>query len=123
MQYLTNIILLMGQPEGGESNPLISFLPFILIIVVIYFFMIRPQAKKAKDQKKFRENIQKGDKVVTIGGLHGKVLEVDDNTFVVDIGSNQKVTLEKSAVSMESTQGSQSADQNKEVASNEGGNK
>ncbi|PSR06481.1 MAG: preprotein translocase subunit YajC, partial [Bacteroidetes bacterium SW_10_40_5] len=98
-------------------------LPFILIIVVIYFFMIRPQAKKAKEQKKFRENIQKGDKVVTIGGLHGKVLEVDDNTFVVDIGSNQKVTLEKSAVSMESTQGSQSADQNKEVASNEGGNK
>ncbi len=123
MQYLTNIILLMGQPEGGESNPLLSFLPFILIIVVIYFFMIRPQAKKAKEQKKFRENIQKGDKVVTIGGLHGKVLEVEDNTFVVDIGSNQKVTLEKSAVSMESTQGSQSADQNKEVASNEGGNK
>lgn len=99
------LLLFMSQPQGGQeqSNPWVSFLPFILIIVVIYFFMIRPQARKAKEQKKFKEQIQKGDKVVTIGGIHAKVLETKQNAFVLDIGNNQKITVDKGAISMDST--------------------
>jgi len=104
MIELNNLLLMAPQGGGGESgNPLISFLPFILIIVVIYFFMIRPQQKKVKDQKKFREELKRGDKVVTIGGIHGKIIEIQEGTFTVDTGHG-KLTIDKSAVSMESTQ-------------------
>lgn len=93
----------MTPPQGeGDQNPLISFLPFILIIVVIYFFMIRPQSKKAKEQKKFREEIEKGDRVVTIGGIHGKIVETHEHQFTIDIGG-PKIKVDKSAISMEST--------------------
>ena len=71
-------VLLMGQPTEGQ-NPLTSFLPLLLIIVVFYFFMIRPQMKRQKDLRKFRESIEKGDKVITTGGIHGKVLGLKDN--------------------------------------------
>lgn len=95
-------LILMAPSKGGESNPLFSFLPFILIFVVIYFFMIRPQQKKAKDQKKFREELKKGDRVVTIGGIHGKIAEIRDHTIVLDIGG-PRITVEKSAISMDSS--------------------
>ena len=65
-------ILLMAPSEG--EGGIMSFLPLILIIVVFYFFMIRPQLKKQKEQKRFRESLSKGDKAVTIGGIHGKIL-------------------------------------------------
>lgn len=92
-----NTIFLMA-PSGGEGG-IMDFLPLILIIVVFYFFMIRPQLKKQKEQKKFRESLSNGDKVVTIGGIHGKILEVKDNTVILDIGNSQKITVEKSAIS------------------------
>jgi preprotein translocase subunit YajC len=69
------LVLLMG-PQGENQSPLTSLLPLILIIVVFYFFMIRPQMKKQKDLRKFREGIKIGDKIVTIGGIYGKVVEV-----------------------------------------------
>jgi preprotein translocase subunit YajC len=62
--------LMMG---GNGQNSLASLLPMVLIIVVFYFFMIRPQMKKAKEAKQFREGLKKGDKIVTIGGVHGKI--------------------------------------------------
>ncbi|MEQ8624648.1 MAG: preprotein translocase subunit YajC [Vicingaceae bacterium] len=93
-----NSIFLMA-PSGGEGGGIMSFLPLILIIIVFYFFMIRPQLKKQKEQKKFRESLAKGDKVVTIGGIHGKILEVRDNTIIIDAGQDQRLTIEKSAVS------------------------
>jgi preprotein translocase subunit YajC len=74
-----------------------------MIIVVFYFFMIRPQMKKAKDEKAFKESIKKGDKVVTIGGVHGKIIEVSDRTFILEIDTNTKVKIEKSAISAEAT--------------------
>ncbi|MCE3281116.1 MAG: preprotein translocase subunit YajC [Bacteroidetes bacterium] len=80
-----------------------SFLPIILIIVVFYFFMIRPQLKKAKDQKKFRENIKVGDKVVTIGGIHAKIAEIQDTTFMITVEGGVKLKIEKNAVSMDSS--------------------
>lgn len=99
------MIYLMSSPQGdGGGNPIMQFLPLILIVIVVYFFMIRPQQKKAREQKEFRENIDKGDKVVTIGGIQGKIAEVKENAFVLDVGNNQKLTVEKSAISMESSQ-------------------
>lgn len=75
----------------------------VAIIVVFYFFMIRPQMKKQKQEKEFRESIQKGAKIVTIGGIHGRILEVNDTTFMVEIDTNVKVRLEKSAISADAT--------------------
>lgn len=69
----------------------------VLIIVVFYFFMIRPQMKKQKELKKFRESLTVGDKVVTIGGIHGKILEVAETTIVISTESG-KLRLDKSAV-------------------------
>lgn len=70
----------------------------ILVIVVFYFFMIRPQMKKQKELKKFREALSVGDKVVTIGGVHGKVLEINDTTVLLSCESSTKLRIEKSAV-------------------------
>ncbi len=80
-----------------------QFLPLILIIVVFYFFMIRPQLKKAKDQKKFRENIKKGDRIITIGGIHGKITDVNDTTFIIEVEGGNKLKIERSAVSMDAS--------------------
>jgi preprotein translocase subunit YajC len=96
--------------ESGGGG-FMAFLPFLLIIAVIYFFMIRPQSKKAKDQQKFRAEVQKGDKIVTIGGIHGKIADTKDTTLLLDIGNNQRLTIEKSAVSMEATQAAYGGDQ------------
>ncbi len=74
-----------------------------LLMVVFYFFMIRPQQKKAKTAKKFREALQKGTRVVTIGGMHGKVVEVDDKTVLLDVDTNVKLRFEKSAIAMDSS--------------------
>ncbi len=72
-----------------------------LMIVVFYFFMIRPQTKKQKDLKKFRETLKAGDKVVTIGGVHGKILEVNDSTVLVN-SEGSKIRFEKSAIASSS---------------------
>ncbi len=96
--HLNTIFLMMGNTEG-EGNSLMNFLPLILIVLVFYLFFIRPQMKKSKDQKKFREALAKGDKVVTIGGIHGKILELNEKTVTIDIGNQVKMTLEKSAIS------------------------
>jgi len=92
-----SIILMMGGQEG-EGNSLMNFLPLILIILVFYLFFIRPQMKKSKEQRKFREALKKGDKVVTIGGIHGKILEVTEKTVTLDVGNQVKMTFEKSAI-------------------------
>ena len=74
-----------------------------LVMVVMYFFMIRPQTKKAKDQKNFINEIKKGDKVVTIGGIHGRVAKVNDDTLLIEVDGNTKLKIEKSVISMEFT--------------------
>lgn len=89
-----------GQGGGGGWEQLI---PLVLIFVVFYFFMIRPQTKKAKEQKKYRESLAKGDKVVTIGGIHGKILEIDETTLILEMIDKTRIKVEKSAISMENT--------------------
>jgi preprotein translocase subunit YajC len=72
-----------------------------MILLVFYFFMIRPQAKKQKELKKFRESLKAGDKVVTIGGVHGKILEVNESTVLVN-SEGSKIRFEKSAIAQSS---------------------
>ena len=92
-----------SQPGGKPSNPFMTFLPLILIVVVFYFFMIRPQSKKSKEQKKFREALKKGDKIITIGGIHAKILEVQETTFVIETEGQGRLKIEKSAVASSTT--------------------
>jgi len=96
MNNLLNI-LLMGQPSG-DQNPLTSFIPLILIIVVFYFFMIRPQMKKQKELKKFREELKKGDKIVTTGGIYGKVLEIQERAIIIEVEGQNRLKIDKAAV-------------------------
>lgn len=86
-----------GQQQGGWM----SILFLILIIVVFYFFMIGPQIKKQKEAKKFMEEIKKGDKVVTIGGIHGKIHEVQDTAFILEIADGVRIKVLKTAISMD----------------------
>jgi len=90
-------ILLMG-PTGEDQNPLMSFLPLILIILVFYLFMIRPQMKRQKEMRNFREALSKGDKIITTGGIHGKILSVGDNYVVIETEGETKLRIDKSAV-------------------------
>ena len=102
---MTNIlsVLLMASP-GGQPNSSFSLIMMGAIILVFWLFMIRPQAKKAKDQKKFIENLQKGDRIVTIAGIHGSVNKVnEDNTIQLETNPGSYLKLEKSAISMEWT--------------------
>lgn len=101
---ILHILLFAPPAEGQEGGGLISFLPLILIMVVFYFFFIRPQMKKAKEQKNFREALKKGDKVVTIGGIHGKIVDLKDNTIILDVDNGTKLTIEKSAVVADGSQ-------------------
>jgi len=95
-------VLLMGQPTEGQS-PLTSFLPLLLIIVIFYFFMIRPQMKRQKELKKYRESLQKGDKVITTGGIYGKVDGLKDNYVIVEIDNDVKIKIDKSAILKDAT--------------------
>ena len=80
---------------------------FGAMFLVFYFFMIRPQMKKAKDEKKFRSELKKGDKVVTIGGIHGKIAEIKETTLLIEVGEGNKLKIEKSAVSKDNSVGLQ----------------
>ena len=79
---------------NGGSGQIIML---VLMLVVFYFFMIRPQMKKQKEMKKVRERLKAGDKVVTIGGIHGKILEVADSTVLIS-AEGTKIRIEKSAI-------------------------
>ena len=98
--FLSSILLMapQGQEGGGGFGSLIFLL---LIIVIFYLFFIRPQMKRSKEQKKFRENLKKGDKIITIGGLHGKIVEVQDTTFTIELAENVRLRVEKTAVAMD----------------------
>lgn len=101
-QMLT--VFLMASPDGGQPNSSFSLIMMGAIILVFWLFMIRPQAKKAKDQKKFIENLQKGDKIVTIAGIHGTINKInEDNTLQLETSPGSYMKIERSAISMEWT--------------------
>ena len=103
MNNMLNFLLFMPPAEGQEGSGWMSFLPLIAIVLVFYLFFIRPQMKKSKDQKKYREALKKGDKIITIGGIHGKIVEMQDTTFTIEVEGQMKLRIEKSAVAMDST--------------------
>ncbi len=89
--------LLMAAPAEG-ANPLMSFLPLLIIIVIFYFFMIRPQVKRQKELRAFRDSLAKGDKVVTTGGIYGKIVEVKDNVVHLQVDNDVTIKVDKAAV-------------------------
>jgi preprotein translocase subunit YajC len=98
-------ILLMAPPQGqgaGGGGMASSLIFLVLIFVVFYFFFIRPQVKRQKDQKKFREGLTKGQKIITIGGIHGRIVELQDTTCTIEVEGGVKLKLEKSAVAADS---------------------
>lgn len=88
------------QAGGGG---LMGTLPMVLIIVVFYFFMIRPQMRKQKEHKKYIEELGVNSKIVTTAGIHGRIVEVSDTTFLVDVGSGVRMRFDKSAVSLDAS--------------------
>jgi preprotein translocase subunit YajC len=98
---LASVFLMIGQGQGGGG---FQFVFLGLMILVFWVFMIRPQAKKAKQQKQFLANLQKGDKIVTIAGIHGTINKVnDDATMMLEVSPGSYIKIEKSAISMEWT--------------------
>ncbi len=99
MNHLLSIIL-MANPSGeaGKGSPYTSFIFLILILVVFYFFMIRPQMKRQKEIQKFRQSLNKGDKIVTAGGIHGKIKDIKETTIDIEIADGVVITVEKTTV-------------------------
>lgn len=87
----------MGSPAPG-TNPLVSLLPLVLIIVVFYFFMIRPQVKRQKELTNYRSNLKKGDKIITTGGIYGKISEIEENAIVIEVEDKMRLRVDKNAV-------------------------
>jgi preprotein translocase subunit YajC len=90
-------ILLQASGAGG-NNGMISLGMIVLLFVIMYFFMIRPQQKKQKEVQKMRESLKVGDKVVTAGGVFGKLKEIDNTTFTVEIADGVKIKIDKASV-------------------------
>ena len=102
IEDMTNFTFILLQQAQG--NPMIANVILIGgILVVFYFFMIRPQQRKSKLQQQFKESIKKGNKVVTIGGLHGKIHAIEEETIIVEIDKGIKLTFDKNALSLEAT--------------------
>ena len=97
---MTSTVIL--QAAGGNSL-YGTLVPMVLIMVVFYFFMIRPQMKKAKDLKKLISELGIGDKIVTTAGIHGKIVGANDTTFLIEVEGGTKIRFDKSAISLDAT--------------------
>jgi preprotein translocase subunit YajC len=97
--------LLMAAPpaadgaSGGPTSSLMTFLPFIAIIAIFYFLIIRPQNKKQKETQRMLSTLKKGDRVVTIGGIHGTIQSVKEQSIIIKVDENTKIEFSRSAVS------------------------
>ncbi|MBI4653481.1 MAG: preprotein translocase subunit YajC [Nitrospirae bacterium] len=102
----TDIVYAMGQapkdagggPAGGTDAFFSSFFPLILIFVIFYFLLIRPQSKKAKEHRTMLENLKKGDKIITSGGIYGVIDDIDPTTATIKIAENVKVKISRSSI-------------------------
>lgn len=103
---LNSILLQDANAAGGGY---MNILMIVVLIVIFYFFMIRPQSKKQKEIRKFREGLQAGDKVITAGGIFGKIKEVKDTYIVLEIADNVKIRIDKGSVYPSAAEASQAA--------------
>ncbi|MCU0450270.1 MAG: preprotein translocase subunit YajC [Bernardetiaceae bacterium] len=103
------MLFILLQAGGGSQAWLTQLLFIGGIVGIFYFFMIRPQQRKQKEQANFSNNLKEGDKIVTVGGLHGKVVAVEARTVVIEADKGVRLRYEKSAISFESTKAVQSA--------------
>jgi preprotein translocase subunit YajC len=94
---MSTLLFVIAQSQPQQSM-LGMFLPLVLIIVVFYFFMIRPQMKRQKETQKFRDALQRGDKVVTSGGIYGRIDEIKDQIIYLEVAPNIKLKVDKSVV-------------------------
>ena len=102
MSTIFNFIL-MAPAEGGESNQFSFFIMMALMIVVFYFFMIRPQVRKQKEMRNFRDSLKKGDKVITTGGIYGKINNISESVITIDVGNNVILKVDKNAILKDNT--------------------
>jgi preprotein translocase subunit YajC len=108
LEYLNSLIpsaasLAMAPPADGSNSGggmISTIVMFGAIFVIFYFMIIRPQQKRAKEREKLLSNVQKGDKVVTSGGLHGIVAGLDEKTVLLEVGDKVKMTFERSAIAV-----------------------
>jgi preprotein translocase subunit YajC len=91
-------VMLAGPAGAGQGSSMQFLLMMVLIIVVFYFFMIRPQSKRQKELKNFRELLKKGDKILTTGGIYGRIIEINDHTALIEVDSNVKIRVDKAAI-------------------------
>lgn len=98
MSSLLSITLMASTQGQGQANPWSSLIPLLLIMVVFYFFLIRPQMKRQKELKNFRDSLKKGDHIITAGGIYGKINNISDNVITIDAGNNVLLKIDKSAV-------------------------
>ena len=95
----------MGSVPGGEGgSSLAGFLPLVLVLLVVYFLMIRPQMKKQKAQQQMIDELEKGDEIVTNGGIHGTIANIKDDTIVIKVAENVKIEISRAAVTRNKTQ-------------------
>ncbi|HMR00647.1 MAG TPA: preprotein translocase subunit YajC [Ignavibacteria bacterium] len=95
---MTYLFMLLQAQQDGIASLVSSLLPFILIIAVFYFLILRPQQKRQKERAKLLEGVKKGDKIITSGGIHGTVEGVEDDSVLVKIADNVKVKMDKGAI-------------------------
>lgn len=89
-----------GSPsEGGQPNPIASLLPFVLMFLVLYLLILRPQMRKQRNQQRMIDELEKNDEIVTSGGIHGTILNIKDDILVVKIADNVKIEVSRAAVS------------------------
>jgi preprotein translocase subunit YajC len=86
------------MPQGQTINPLLQFVPLLLIFAIFYFMLIRPQKKREKEHQKMLDSLTKNDEIVTTGGIHGTVVNVKEKTIILRIDENVKVEVERSCI-------------------------
>ena len=92
------ISLLQAAPAQGQAGGWTMWVMLLLIFVIMWFFMIRPQRKQQKELQKFRDSLKKGDKVVTIGGIYGTVVEIKDKSVLIEVDKDVKIRVDRNAL-------------------------
>ena len=117
--FFMSLLLAGPAPEGGEQNPIMAFLPIVLIIGIFYFLILRPQNKKQKETQRMIHALKKGDRVVTIGGIHGVIQTVKENSLILKVDENVKLEFSRSAISSVTSQSKEDKEDKKAIEDNE----